>query len=66
MPHLLILLLEEIASLNITYGELTITVLNDAAKRMYNKNYKNNFITYKSGTVLPTDSDNAQEHMCLF
>ena len=62
-----------LASLNITYGELTdlnaqdnITVLNDAAKRMYNKNYKNNFITYKSGTVLPTDSDNAQEHMCSF
>ena len=60
-------------SLNISYGELTdlnakenIYILNNISKEMYKKNYSKNFISYKTGTVLPSNSKKANEHMCSF
>ena len=60
-------------SLHISYGVLTdlnaqdkVEKLNNASKNMYNSNYPNNFITYKSGSVLPSNSKKANEHMCSF
>ena len=60
-------------SLNISYGELTdlnaqedINILNNISKEMYKKNFSKNFISYKAGTVLPSNSKKANEHMCSF
>ena len=33
---------------------------------MYNSKYSNNFISYKSGSVLPSNSKKDNEHMCSF
>ena len=60
-------------SLNISYGELTdlnakdnIDILNNISKNMYENNHSQNFITYKNGSVLPSNSKKANEHMCSF
>ena len=59
--------------LNISYGNLTdinakenIDILNNETSYMYNLNYSKNFITYIKGSVLPSNSDKANEHMSSF
>ena len=64
---------EYLKSLNISFGELTdlnaqdkVDILNNISKDMYNSKYSQNFITYKTGSVLPSNSKKANEHMCSF
>ena len=59
--------------LNISYGNLTdinakenIDILNNETNYMYKLNYSKNFVTYIKGSVLPSNSDKANEHMSSF
>ena len=60
-------------SLNIKYGSLdlinardNVENLNNAVQKMYDLGYKQNFISYAKGTVLPPNSENKSEHMASF
>ena len=60
-------------SLNISYGCLTdlnakekVEILNNASKEMYASGKQYNFITYTKGSVLPSNSKDANEHMSSF
>ena len=64
---------EFLNSSQMSYGELTdldakdeIDKLNNFTKGMYDSKYSYNFITYKKGTVLPANDENANEHMSSF
>ena len=43
-----------------------INVLNKNCKEMYDLGYKQNFILYRKGSVIPDSSSKKNEHMCSF
>ena len=43
-----------------------VEILNNDAKKMYDLGYKQNFISYAKGSVLPPDSEGKGEHMASF
>ena len=58
---------------NISYGCLTeinarekVEILNDITKNLYDLGYKYNFISYKKGSVFPSNSKSLNEHMASF
>ena len=60
-------------SLNISYGSMNdvnaqekIEILNNESKKMYEFNYQYNFITYRNGSVFPSNSISNSEHMASF
>ena len=64
---------EYLNSSNIAFASLidlnakdNVDNLNNLAKNMYNLKYSHNFITYKKGSVLPSNPEETNEHMASF
>ena len=53
-------------SLDLINARDKVEILNNYAKNMYNFGYKQNFISYAEGSVLPPNSEGKGEHMASF
>ena len=53
-------------SLDLINARDKVEILNNDANKMYDLGYKQNFISYPKGSVLPPDSEGKDEHMAFF